>query len=81
MALLTVSLADMSAFSSQVPHASKEASSIPDDLWVLLVREQPDWLSKRWRPLICSFCKTVLLPLHTDAINLASVVSCPSVKM
>ena len=71
---------NMSAFFSQVPHASKEASPIPDNLWALLVLEQPDWLSERWRTLFSSFCKTVLPPPHTDATNQASVASCPSVN-
>ena len=48
----SLSCNNMSSFFSQAPLASKEASHIPDDLWALLVLEQPDWLSERWRTLL-----------------------------
>ena len=67
-------------FFSQVPLASKEATHNPDDLWALLVLEQPEWISERWRTLFCSFFKTVLLPQLRNATNLASADSCPSVN-
>ena len=69
---------NMPSFFSQVPLASKEASRIPDDLWALLVLEQPDWLSERWRTLFCSFFRTVSPPPHRGVINLVNAASCPS---
>ena len=48
----SISRNNLSSFFSQVPSASTAATQIPDNLWRLLVLEQPDWLSERWRTLL-----------------------------
>ena len=64
---------------TQVPNASREPTPIPDELWTLLVREQPDWLSERWKVLFTSFCNKVWPVQQGDATSLANADSCPSV--
>ena len=52
-----ISKDNLSLFFSQVPNAAREPTPIPEELWTLLVREQPDWLSERWKNLFTSFCR------------------------
>lgn len=73
-----ISRGNMSLLFSQVPNVSSEPTLIPDGLWTLLVREQPDWLSERWRSLFTSFCKKAWPTPQRDATNLASADTLPS---
>ena len=52
-----VSRDDLSRFHSQVPTANLQATPIPQSLWTLVVIEQPDWLSPRWRELFADLWK------------------------
>lgn len=38
---------NLSLLFPQVSNAAREPTSILEELWALLVREQPDWLSKK----------------------------------
>ena len=74
-----ISRDNLSLLFSQVPNAAREPTPIPEELWTLLVREQPDWLSERWRNLFTSFCRRVWPVPQKDPMSQASAGSCPSV--
>ena len=74
-----ISRDNLSLLFSQVSNAAREPAPIPEERWTLLVREQPDWLSKRWKNPFTSFCRRASPVPQKDAMSLASVDSCPSV--
>ena len=72
----SISRNNLSLLLFQVPNASREPTPLPDDLWTLLVREQPDWLSERWKTLFTSFCKKVWPVPRGDVTSLVNADSC-----
>ena len=54
-----ISRNNVASLFSQVPDLAHQSSPIPEQLWTLLVLEQPDWLSTRWRTLFSSISDTV----------------------
>ena len=60
---------------SQVLGLSPQPSPIPEQLWTLLVLEQPDWLSMRWRTLFSSFSDRVWPTLPENVMSLDKDVS------
>ena len=76
---VAISRDNLSLLFSQVPNAAMELTPIPEELWTLLLREQPDWLSERWKNHFTSFCRRAWPVPQKDAMSLASIDSCPSV--
>ena len=72
----SISRNNLSLLLFQVPNASREPTPLQDDLWTLLVREQPDWLSERWKTLFTSFCKKVWPVPRGDVTSLVNADSC-----
>ena len=50
---------DFSRFLQVVPEAEPNPESIPEQLVVLLAKEQPDWVSPRWTQLFRDCCRLV----------------------
>ena len=72
----SISRGNMSLLFAQVPNAAKEPTLIPEELWTLLVMEQPDWLSEKWRSLFTSFCKKAWPAPQGSVMKQANVNFC-----
>lgn len=64
-----ISRDDLPRFFLQVPSAVANPTPIPIRLWQLVVIDQPDWLSMKWRELFSDLWQQELLPPQQDLMQ------------